>query len=286
MIFFRHTRRSFLISKVRCVAAMNMGVLIGALMFIAGSAFAEEIKIGGTGNALGTMRLMGDAFTKKYPTLTVKVLPSIGTSGAIKAVPKGAIDIGVSSRALTDEESATGVMSTEYAQTLTVLAVSSKSKISAITTTELMDIYQGKMPKWPDGAVARPILRQPGDDNAKQIKTLSPDMEKALQVAEKREGLAFAVIDQEAADKIENIPGAVGITTLALIKSEGRSLRALSLDGVEATIKNGANGTYPLIKHFYFVTKNAPAAVVQQFIAFVNSPAGRDVLAKNGNWPP
>lgn len=252
----------------------------------ASTAIADEIRIGGTGNALGTMRLLGEAFSNKYPNMKVTVLNSIGTSGAIKAVPKGAIDIGLTSRALSDEELKTGVIPTEYARTLTVLAVSTKSKITAITREQIADLYTGKLTTWPDGTLIRPLLRQPGDDNTKQLKALSPAIEKALILADQRSGLPFAVIDQEAADKIESIPGAIGVTTLALIRSEGRSLRPLKLDNAEPTEKNGATGVYPLIKRFFFITQVAPSAAVQKFIAFVNSPAGREILTHTGHWIP
>ena len=131
---------------------------------------------------------------------------SIGTSGAIKGVPRGAVDIGVASRSLTDEELTTGMVAVEYSRSLTVLAVASKLKVTAITREQLADFYTGKLAKWPDGTPVRPVLRQPGDDNTKQIKSLSPDIEKALLAAERREGLAFAVIDQEAADKSRTFP--------------------------------------------------------------------------------
>ncbi|MFA7281550.1 MAG: substrate-binding domain-containing protein [Sterolibacterium sp.] len=262
-------------------------VLLAVLFsLLAGPLLAEEIKIGGTGNALGTMRLLGDAFSKKYPNLRVTVLSSIGSSGAIKAVPKGVIDIGLTSRPLSAEERAAGVVAIEYARTPTVLAVSTKSKVTAITREQIADLYSGKLAKWPDGIPIRPVLRQPGDDNTKQIKSLSPAIEKALIDAEQRPGLVFAVFDQEAADKIESIPGAIGVTTLALIKAENRSLRPLKLDAIEPTPKNGSSGNYPLAKNFFIVTQPSPSAVVQQFIAFVNSPAGREILTQTGHWIP
>lgn len=268
------------------VSRIGAAYLISLATTYAGIATADEIKIGGTGNALGSMRLMGEAFSAKFPDIKVTVLGSIGTSGAIKGVPKGAIDIGVSSRPLTQEESGTGLIANEYARTLTVIAVSSRSKVSEITSDQVANLYTGSMAKWPDGTPIRPVLRQPGDDNTKQVKSLSPEIEKALLVAEKREGLAFAVTDQEAAEKIESIPGAIGISTLALIKSEGRALRPLTLNSVAATVQNGANGAYPLIKHFYFITLKDPLPTVQKFIAFVNSRSGQDLLAKNGHWRP
>jgi phosphate transport system substrate-binding protein len=247
---------------------------------------AEEIKIGGTGNALGTMRLLGNAYTRKFPGMQVTVLSSLGSSGAIKAVPKGAIDIGITSRLLSDEERAAGAIDIEYARTPTVLAVSAKSKVTGISRQQLADLYSGKLASWPDGTPIRPVLRQPGDDNTKQIKSLSPAVEQALSAAEQRQGLPFAVTDQEAADKIESIPGAIGVTTVALIKSEGRALRALSLDGVEANEKNASSRDYPIIKHFVFITRPTPSPAAQQFISFVKSPAGRDILTQTGHWVP
>ena len=247
---------------------------------------AEEIKIGGTGNALGTIRQLGEAFSRKHPQLKVTVLNSLGSSGALKAVPKGAIDIGLSSRAVTDDERAAGAISSEYARSLTVLAVPTKSMITAITRQQIVDIFDGKLTVWPDGTAIRPVLRQPSDDNTRQLKSLSPAIDKALTAAEKRPGLAFAVTDQEAADKIEAIPGALGTSTLALIASEARSLRALTLDGVEPTVANGASGAYPIVKRFYFITRPTPSAPAQQFIAFVGSPDGQKILAQTGNWRP
>ena len=96
-------------------------------------AHADELKMGGTGNSLGTLRLLGDAFSKKYPDTRVTVLSSLGTSGAIKAVPKGALDIGAASRALTEDELKSNMVATEYARTTTVLAVSNSTNVSAIT---------------------------------------------------------------------------------------------------------------------------------------------------------
>lgn len=260
--------------------------LLAAVFLGAQIALAEEIRIGGTGNALGTIRLLGDAFSKRNPTIKVTVLVSLGSSGALKAVPRGAIDIGLSSRAVSNDERAAGIVGSEYARSLTVLAVPKETRLGAITRQQLADVYSGKLTQWPDGTTIRPVLRQPGDDNTRQLKSLSPEIETALIGAEQRQGLAFAVTDQEAADKIESIPGALGVTTLALIASEGRALTPLRLDGVEPTVRNGVSGAYPIVKHFYFVTRSTPSAAVQRFIAFVGSADGQAILAQTGHWAP
>lgn len=270
------------------VVPLRLAIVMIAVYFMPlySVAQAEEIKIGGTGNALGTALLLGEAFHKEHPHIKVTVQSSLGSSGAIKAVPKGALDIGLTSRPLTEDECSPGAVATEYARSATVLAVSSKSKIESITREQIADIYTGKLASWPDGIPIRPVLRQPGDDNTRQLRALSPAIEQSLSVAEKREGLAFAVTDQEAAGKIETIPGAIGVTTQALILSEARALTALKLDGVEPTVKNGASGAYPIIKTFFFITKPTPSAAVVQFMAFVKSPAGRDILTQTGHWVP
>src|SRR5688572_25768834 len=129
-----------------------------AILFAGQAAAAEEIKIGGTGNALGTMRLLGDAYTRQNPHIKVTVLPSLGSGGAIKAVPKGVLDIGLSARPLTGDEGKLGAVSIEYARTALVFAVSTKINVTALTLDQVADIYGGKMANWPDGTQIRPIL--------------------------------------------------------------------------------------------------------------------------------
>lgn len=259
---------------------------LGACVVMAGAAAATEIKIGGTGNALGTMQLLGDAYSRKYPDVKVTVLRSLGSSGALLAVPQRVIDIGLSSRTLTEEERSKDLTATEYARTPTVLAVAPKNKATGLTHAQLANLYTGQLAQWPDGITIRPVLRQPGDDNTRQLRALSPAMEQALVVAEKRPGLPYAMTDQEAADKIESVPGAIGVSTLALILSERRQMRSLTLDGVEPTVQNGASGRYPMVKHFFFITQSVPSPAVQQFISFVRSPTGRDILTQTGHWLP
>jgi phosphate transport system substrate-binding protein len=258
-----------------------------ATLLTAGSSMAaEEIKIGGTGNALGAMRLIGDAFVKRNPEFKVTVLESVGTRGAVKGIPKGALDIGLSSRPLTDDEGKLGAVALEYARTPLVFAVSTKAPVKSITLEEIADIYNGKMVKWADGSQIRPVLRQAGDDNSRQVRRMSPALDKALPAAEARPGMPFATNDQEAADKIASIPGAMGVTTLGLIASENRPLRALTLNGIEATAVNGASGKYPHVKPFYFITKPEQSARVKRFIAFAQSPAGSEILVRTGHWIP
>jgi len=249
-------------------------------------AWSVDIKIGGTGNALGTMQILAAAYHEMNPDIKVTVLPSIGSSGAIRAVPRGGIDIGLSSRPLKETESATGTSAVEYARTPTVIAVSNKTDNDSITTDQLVDIYTGKITQWPNGELIRPIIRQPGDDNTKQLKQLSPALKKAIEIADTRAGLLFASTDQEAVDKIINTPNSFGVTSLALILSEKRPIHAMKLDGVEPTPETCVSGSYPLIKHFYFILPKAIPDHVTDFLNFVKSPAGKLLLEKNGNYIP
>jgi phosphate transport system substrate-binding protein len=139
---------------------------------------------------------------------------------------------------------------------------------------------------WPDGSQIRPVLRQPGDDNTRQVRQMSPALDRALTVAERRPGMPFATNDQETADMLEAIPGALGVTTLCLIKSEDRALRALTLDGVEPTAANGAAGRYAHVKRLYYITKTEPSSDVKRFLAFMLSPTGRAILTSSGHWIP
>jgi phosphate transport system substrate-binding protein len=264
------------------------GAIVLALLLASGRAAvaAEEIKIGGTGAALGSMQLLADAFRQGNPDIKITTVANLGSAGSVKAVSSGAIELAVTSRALTLSESRLGVSQLEYARTPFVFAVSAKSAVSAITRRELADIYSGKMAKWPDGTTIRVVLRPPSDIDTAMVKGVSAALGQGMSAAEKRPGVRFAVTDQDAAKDLERIPGAIGPSSLALILSEGRALRALKLDGVDPTPANAATKAYPLYKQLFFVTGATRTAAAGRFVAYVRSPAGRKILEDHGHWIP
>ena len=244
---------------------------------------AAEIHIGGTGNALGTMKLLARAYNKTHTDNKIVVLESLGSTGGIRAVSNGAIQIGLSARPLKEEQAKLGLRAIEYARAPTVFAVNFKNKRTNITVKEILAIYRGQLTHWEDGTLIRPILRQPGEDNTKQVIQLDPDMKQALQQAEKRPGLPFAVTDQDTANKMERIPGSIGVTTLPLILSEKRALHALALDGIPPTPENIAAGRYPMLKHFYYVLPKQASPATMHFIHFLKSHPGQRILRQNGH---
>jgi phosphate transport system substrate-binding protein len=261
--------------------------VLALLLAIGGTASAaEQIKIGGTGAALGTMQLLADAFSQGNPGIKITTIGNLGSAGAIKAMGSGAIELAVTSRPLSEAESKLGVSQLEYARTPFVFAVSARSAVNAITRRELADIYSGRMAKWPDGSTIRVVLRPASDIDTAMVKALSPGIGQGVSAAEKRPGVQFSVTDQDAAGDLERIPGAIGPSSLALILSERRALKALKLDGVEPTPANAAGKAYPLYKQMFFVTGAKRPAAVERFIDFVRSPAGRRILADNGHWIP
>ncbi|MBW6495957.1 MAG: substrate-binding domain-containing protein [Burkholderiaceae bacterium] len=253
---------------------------------VATAVAGEEFRIGGTGAALGTMRLLADAFTRQDPAILITTVPSLGSGGSIKAMHAGAIGLSVTSRPLKEAERRLGLQEIEYARTPFVFAVAARSASEAITTAELADIYGGRKTTWADGSRVRVVLRPISDIDTKLVKSISPEVGAAATLAEARPGVRFAVSDHDAAQDLETIPGAVGPSTLALIISEGRALRPLALNGVAPTTMAAASGQYPYFKRLFFVTKPKPAPAVARFITFVRSPAGRMVLERSGHWIP
>lgn len=247
------------------------------------AALPEEIKIGGTGGALGTMRMLAEAYQKDHPETKVTVLPSLGSSGGIKAVLAGAIQIAVSARALKPAETRLGAIAFAYGRTPFVFTVAPKVKIDAITIKEVEEIYSGQRTHWPDGTKIRIVLRPVGESDSEMVKSISPEVNKAKILAEQRPGMQFSITDQENADNLEKIPGAFGPTTLAQIITEKRHLKPLRFNGVEPSAETLANGRYPYFKQLFIVTGPKISEPVQQFIEFVHSPAARELLARTGH---
>mgnify|MGYP003336752282 CR=1 FL=1 len=104
--------------------------------------------------------------------------------------------------------------------------------------------------------------------------------------ARKRPGLLVAVTAQECAMALEGHAGSFGPSTLGLILSENRKLKALRINGIEPSAGTLAAGIYPYYKSLYVVTTSKTPDAARKFIAFAQSQAGRKILSQTGNLVP
>lgn len=240
----------------------------------------NSIRIGGTGGGLATMQILGAEFERIHPGARVTVLPSMGSSGGIKAVIAGALDIGLSSRPLTDQER--GAVAQEYGRTPFVFVTAKNYRMSDFSLSELAAIYSGGTANWPDGRQIRVVLRPASEFDTLLLKSMSRDMDRAVTYALSLEGMIVGVTDQDNADAIEKVPGALGTATLAQIITEKRRFKVLFLNGVKPGLDTLADRTYPYFKTFYLVSKQHPRNRTRQFIDFVFSDRGRNILTRSG----
>lgn len=247
-------------------------------------AIAQQLKVGGTGSALGTMSALADAYRKKDPSFELTVVPNLGSGGGIKAATAGAIDFAVVSRVLKPEEAAAGLVPIEYGRTPFVV-VTNKAGITDMSIAQLVEIVAGRVSQWKDGAPIRLVLRPTSDHDNTLLSNFSPEMKQAVAAAHTREGMVIGVTDQDSANEAERLPGSIGTSSLALLLSENRKLQPIAINGVKPTIQTLAQGSYPYVKSMYIVTKGKPAAPVQRFVDFTLSAEGRELLARLGHAP-
>jgi phosphate transport system substrate-binding protein len=243
----------------------------------------KQLKIGGVGSSLGTMKLLTAAFEKKHPGVECTVLSSLGTSGSIRAVAKGAIDIGIGGRPMNVEEMGLGLHIINYAATPLVFVTKEDTRKTDLSRDELVRILAGELQTWPDGQRIRMILRPATDSESILLKTVSPEIGKALDNAKAHKFMQVALTSQECADSAEKIPGSLTYSTLTLIKSEKRKLKILSFNGITPDLKTIADGSYPFAERLYLITKDKPSGIVKQFVDFVLGADGKKILKQTGN---
>ncbi|GFO67924.1 hypothetical protein GMLC_15030 [Geomonas limicola] len=250
------------------------------------AAAQDVVKVGGTGASLGTMKLVAASFEKKHPEIRIQVFPSLGSSGALLALSQGALDIALTARPPNSGERSDGLVALEYARTPFVFITHRGVSLEGITPAELEQIYLGKQEKWPDGKPIRLVLRPETDIASRQVSSLSAAVEPALRSARLNRASTIAVTDQDCADAVATIPGALGTATLTQIITEKQPVKLLKYSGVPPTLDNLNAGRYPLFTTLYLATHPTPRPPVRLFQEFVLSVAGRRILATSGNLLP
>jgi len=243
----------------------------------------EVLTIGGSGSAVGSFKILGEAFEKSHPGIKVNVLRSLGSSGALAALSKKAIDVAVIARALNPEETNAGLSVMAYGRTPFVFIANSDVCVSNITTDEIIRIYRGETRIWPDGERIRIRLRTAWDAETIVLRSISPEMSKAVDLALIGHEATITLASQGNANHVEGTPGAFGYATLAQMVSEKRRLKILSFNGLVPGSKGFANKHYPVSVPLILVTGKNPSVSVQKFTRFLLSPRGKRIMEETGH---
>lgn len=260
----------------------GLGVLLW--LSLAPMAFgAETLRLGGSGSGLGTFRQVLAAYHRKHPEVTGEVAPSLGSGGGIKALLAGVLDLALSARPLTPEESAKGIHATPYGRTPLVFIVGKDVLVDGLARWEIGEILGGQRRAWPTGDRIRLLLRPSIETSTKLVEEAFPEAVEHMTALRHGLGVPIANSDQDAADLLESVPGVFGFLAQSVALGENRQVRILAVDGVAPGPVTLADGRYPWSIPLYLVTTDSPSAVARDFMAFVRQGEGRAILERCGH---
>ena len=250
----------------------------------ASASFAQSVvKVGGTGAALGTIAKIAAEFHNVHKDIEVKILPSLGSSGGLKAVAGGAIDIAFSSRTLKSEEKAAGLTEFEYARSPFVFVTKDPVGVSGVTSDGVVQMFSGAIPTWPNGQRIRPIIRPEEESDTRIAKAVAAGMGRVLDSLQQVPGIVVALTDQDCLEAIGTVSGTLAFTSLTQVLTWGRKYVVLSLNGVVPSAANLTNGSYPVYRSFYLVTNQELGETAKLFVDFIRSPRAQKILESYGN---
>ncbi|MBF0176268.1 MAG: substrate-binding domain-containing protein [Magnetococcales bacterium] len=258
---------------------------MGFLLLVGSTAWADPIRISGTGALLSSVKQVTDIHTQRHPDVQTQfIFPPIGSSGAIKAVANKQLDIALSGRPLKKEEESADLKQTWLGRSPFIFVVHKASPTTKATFIQLIEWYSGRQKTWPDGAKVRVVLRPPSDTDTAILRGISPSMDEAITsaYANRQPGSSMADTDIDLVDMVEKVPGGLGSVALPLILAERRPLKGLILDGVEPTVSSMDNNSYKHVKQAFLIVRADAPSHVRAIIEFLLTAEAKDMLLKLG----
>mgnify|MGYP000826551740 FL=1 len=220
---------------------------------------------------------LSESYMAANKDVTVNYNPT-GSGAGITAVQEGTCDIGLSSRALKDEEKAAGLKETVLAYDGIAIIVHPDNPVSDLSIEQIAKLYTGEITNWKDvgGSDAEVVLigREAASGTRDGFESITGTKDKCQYRQELTStGDVITAVSQN--------PDAIGYASLAAIKD---SVKALSVDGVTPSETTVKDGSYEVQRPFVLVTVEGKAlsAAAQSFFDYATSADAADIIAKAG----
>ena len=220
---------------------------------------------------------LGESFMAMNKDVKFTYNPT-GSGSGIQAVSEGRCDIGLSSRALKDDEKASGLVETVVALDGIAIVVNPENPVSDLDIDTIAKIYTGEITNWKDvgGNDAEIVLigRAAGSGTRDGFESITGTKD-ACQYRQELTSTGDVI------NTVSQNPDAIGYASLSAV---GESVKALTVGGVEATEATVKDGSYVVQRPFVLVTKEgtklSPAA--QAFFDYALSADAASIIAAAG----
>ena len=264
------------------IRAIAIGLLLYSICFLTacgGRQSASFIIVGST-SVQPYVEMLAEEYAVLHPERKIDVQGG-GSSAGIQAVESNTAQIGMSSRNLRESEQ--HLLPIEITKDGLAVIINPGNPVRSLTLEQIRGIYSGEFTNWRDlgGSDARihVITREEGSGTRGAFEEMVMDSRRInpKSIVQNSNGAVRQLVSDDRYS--------IGYISLGLVDVGERPVKALQIGGVDPTRENVINGSYTLFRSFLFVTKEEPTGNVLQFIDFIRSPEGRQLLVAEGLIP-
>ena len=237
-----------------------------------------KLSLSGSTSMEKVCEALAETFMEEYPDVTVTV-EYTGSGAGIESVTNKMVDIGNSSRALKDTEKEKGVVENVIAIDGIAVITNNSNEVENLTKEDLIKIYTGEIKNWKElGGKDENIVvlgREAGSGTRGAFEELLGIVDSCVYAGE---------LDSTGGvkAKVASTEGTIGYVSLDVVDD---TVKALKLDGVEATEANIKAGSYLLSRPFVMATNGEISAqneIVQTWFDYIKSAKGQEVIKSVG----
>ena len=214
---------------------------------------------------------LSEAFMEANSKVTVTYNPT-GSGTGIQAVQEGRCDIGLSSRALKDEEKASGLQETVLAYDGIAMIVNPANPVEDLTLEQIADIYTGKITNWSELGGSDSEIVLIGREAGSGTRSGFEEIVEVKDLCQYRQELSST---GDVIATVAQNPGAIGYASLASVKD---TVKAVKVGGVTPSEETVKDGTYAIQRPFVLVTKEG-VTLSETAQAFFNYAVSKDANA-------
>lgn len=223
---------------------------------------------------------LGEAFEEANKGISFTYNPT-GSGSGIEAVTAGRCDIGLSSRALKDDEKSKGLKETTLALDGIAIIVNPQNSVSNLSLDDITKIYTGEVTNWKDVGGSDGEIVLIGREASSGTRDGFESITKTKDKCQYRQELTST---GDVITAVSQNPNAIGYASLASVKE---SVKAVSVDNVAPSEETVKDGSYVVQRPFVLVTKENEklSDSAQKFFDYITSSDAASIISEAGAVP-